>query len=166
LVHLPSGVAFTGRPDEDKFIGSPAVWMDSRTENLETTAALDSLVLTWKEGKAFGQEKIPYASITGIDFGKRKESEIISNEAAFIGGGLVGIAASALTHVQTLIVETREGNYELYLSQASDWAERLRREMGLPTPEQAPRGMKQCRSCGAWIPLASETCRCGASLDS
>lgn len=126
LVHLPSGIAFTGRIDEDKFIGSPAVWMDQRTENLEATAAQDSLILTWKEGKAFGQRKIPYASMTAIDFGKRKESEIISNEAAFIGGGLAGIAMSALTHVQTLIVKTTVGNYELYISQASDWAERLK----------------------------------------
>jgi predicted RNA-binding Zn-ribbon protein involved in translation (DUF1610 family) len=227
LIHLPSGVAFTGRSDEDKFIGSPAIWFGERKKDIEVTSAQDSLILTWKEGKAFEQRKLPYASMTHIGFGGRKETEVVSNEArvagALVGAGWVSLALAGTVefgHVRTLVMKTRDDDYELYLSQASDWAERLRTKTGLdiselpdtaasesislksrkvmvlcprcgqPISRAASRcercgesmekvglgslptiqklidtgKIKQCQSCGAWMPLAGETCRCGASL--
>lgn len=137
LIHAPSGVAYTGNVDEDKFIGSPAVWFGDKKRNVEATAALDSLMLTWKEGKTFAQRRIPYAAITSVEFGTRKESEGVSLEAAItgaiVGGGLLlSIGAAGMSEfgqVRTLVVRLREGDYELYVSQPSDWADRLRGQM-------------------------------------
>jgi len=57
LVHLPSGIAYTGDPKEDKFIGSPAVWMSQKKDGLEATLSPDALVMTWKEGKSYGHKR-------------------------------------------------------------------------------------------------------------
>jgi hypothetical protein len=129
LVHTPSVTAYTGNPEEDKFIGSPAVWFGEKKKDIEATATLDSLVLTWKEGKIFSQKRLSYTMMTGVELRKRKESDVTSLAAAVIGGGLIGLAASALSGIQTLIVKTKEGDYELFISQAPDWADRLRGQM-------------------------------------
>jgi len=138
LVHTPSGIAFTGDPKEDKFIGSPVLWLGGKKKDVEATVALDSLVLTWKDGKTFSQKKLPYALMTGVQLRKRKESDVISLAGALIGGGLIGLAASALTEIQTLTVKTREGDYEFFVSQASDWADRLRSQMVATALGQTP----------------------------
>jgi hypothetical protein len=129
LVHTPTNTAYTGDPKEDKFIGSPAVWLGEEKKDIEATATLDSLVMTWKEGKTFSQKRLPYTVMTGVELRKRKESNVTSLAAAVIGGGLIGLAASALSSIQTLIVKTKEGDYELFISQPSDWADRLRSQM-------------------------------------
>jgi len=126
LVHTPSGTAFTGDPEEDKFIGSPATWLGAKKRDIEVTSALDSLILTWKEGKTFSQKNLPYGLMTGVEVRERKESDVTSLAAAALGGGLIGLAASALSSVKTLMIKTKEGDHELFISQPSDWADRLR----------------------------------------
>jgi hypothetical protein len=185
LIHLPSGVALTGNPEEDKFIGSPAVWFGEKKKNIEATAASDSLILTWKEGKTFGQKKLPYATITDIQLGKRKESEVVSLGEGLIVGGIIGVAMSEMNDVPTLIVKTEEGDHELYLSQSTEWAARLQGQMAttrtqteatLPlasrTEPARTSGKAQpvpptkfCRFCRAKIPRESKFCEeCGKAL--
>jgi hypothetical protein len=171
LVHLPSGVTLTGIPEQDRFIGSPAVLLGETKKNIEATLVSDSLILTWKEGKTFGHKKIAYTTMTGIQLGKRKESEVVSLEAAIIGGGILGVAVSEMSHVQTLIVSTKERAHELYMSQAADWAARLKDKISSMEPArisdkaQPVPPTKFCRKCGAKIPRESEYCEeCGTHL--
>ena len=139
LIHVPSGIAYTGHPEEDKFIGSPGVWMGQKKEGLQATLSSDSLILTWKEGKAFGQKRIPYAEIAGVELGKRRETELMSAGAALAGGAVVGLAIGAplmagsyFTHLDTLKLRTKDAEHEIFVSQASDWADRIRKQTAGP----------------------------------
>jgi hypothetical protein len=185
LIHLPSGVELTGNPKEDKFVGSPAVWFGEKKKNIEATASSDSLVFTWKEGKTFGQKKLPYATMTGIQLGKRKESEVVSLGETIIVGGMLGVAMSEMNYVPTLLVKTKGGDHELYLSQATEWANRLQSQMAISHTQtedtlpfasrtepartsgkaQPAPPTKFCRKCGARIPRDSMYCEeCGKRL--
>ena len=161
LVHLPSGVVNTGDPKEDKFIGSTGISIGQKNRSIEATLSSDALILTWKEGKAFAQEKIPYASIAVIDTGKRRETELVwtspdSVVAAVLGGGALALT-SHLVHFETLKLSTKGGDYEIFVAQAKDWADRLRRKLDT--------GLKFCRECGAKIPRDSMFCEeCGTRL--
>jgi hypothetical protein len=121
LIHTPSGVAYSGRADEDKFIGSPAVLLSEQARDaFEATLASDALTLTWKKGKEFKIEKIPYGSITSVDLDERRQSEVASAEsvvAGVLGGGILA-AELYLTHVSTLKVNTEERNYEIFVPDA------------------------------------------------
>lgn len=193
LVHLPSGFAFTGLPDEDKFIASPAIWFGEKNKAIEVTAAQDSLTLMWHEGKALEQRKIPYTVITGVDFGVKqfgsKDSSAMFTVPMIAGlfGPLVGTIALAAAHstgalppgpayVQTLLIRTNEGDYELFVSKVADWAERLCRKAGLKTPQLPPgvarlsledrRLMALCPRCGEPISRAAFQCgSCGESME-
>jgi hypothetical protein len=129
-IHIPSGVAYTGRPEEDTFIGSPARWMGKGrgtiAEDLEATLASDALILTWKRGETYDQEKIPYDEITSVRMGKKKESQVATREARVIGPSPLQVAMGYLERVQTLILRTKHGDYEILVSKPSDWVDRLR----------------------------------------
>lgn len=143
LIHVQSGVAYTGRAEEDKFIGCPVVLLKENRKDLTATLAPDALLMTWREGKESRIEKVPYQAITGLDMGERTQSEVItwvSGEplaaSRWLAFGVLYLVDPAFTNVETLKIETAPREYELYVPQASDWAERLRREVGLPTPEK------------------------------
>ena len=132
LVHTPSGVAFTGDPAEDKFIGSIAVLLlGAPSRECEATLGPEALILSWKKGKEVRIERISYPTVTGIDVLERKRSEI-STDAEFVGnylgGGLLGLASMYLTHAKTLKISTRQKNYEMFVPEAEEWADRLRQK--------------------------------------
>lgn len=128
LVHTPSGVAFTGDPSQDKFIGSIAMLLAPAREG-EATLGPDALILNWKEGKEARIEKIAYSTVTGIDVLERKLSEISTQGSvggAILGGGIWGLAEMYLSHAKTLKISTQQKNYEMFVPEAEKWAERLR----------------------------------------
>lgn len=132
LVHTPSGVAFAGDPADDKFIGSIAVLLlGAPSIECEATLGPDALILNWKKGggKEARIEKIAYSTVTGIDILERKRSDISTNAefvGNYLGGGLLGVASMYLSHVKTLKISTQQKNYEMWVPEAEEWADRLR----------------------------------------
>jgi len=130
LIHTPSGVAFAGDPAEDKFIGSIAVLLlGAPSRECEATLGPDALILNWKNGKEARLEKIAYPTVTGIDVLVRKRSEIARDDefvGNYLGGGLLGVASMYLSHVKTLKISTQQKNYEMWVPEAEEWADRLR----------------------------------------
>jgi len=134
LIHIPSGVAYTGVPEEDKFIGSPAVFLHQYMREGEATLGPDALVLNWNEGKESKVEKIPYATVTNLDVAQRKVSEVTSLDSVvsgiLAGGWLMTLLEMHLTHVKTLRINTwqknYEKNYEIFVPKAHEWVDKLR----------------------------------------
>jgi hypothetical protein len=186
LIHTPSGVAFTGDPAKDKFIGSIAMLLAPSREG-EATLGPDTLILNWKEGNEARIEKIAYPTMTGIDLLERKLSEISTQGSvagAVLGAGVWGLAEMYLSHAKTLKISTQQKKYEVFVPEAEKWADRLQGQMATSHtqgggPDFASRTepartsdkaqpippTKFCRECGASIPRDSKYCKeCGASL--
>jgi len=143
LIHTPSGVAFTGFPAEDKFIGSTALIVQGATDRpCEVTLGPDALILNWKKatGKDARIEKIPFSTVTGIDVLSRVRGEIFTQAEIdnallgnlVMGGVLLGSLLQAqeiyFAHVKTLKIITPQKTYEIFLPDADDWADRLRQK--------------------------------------
>jgi hypothetical protein len=89
----------------------------------------DALILNWKKGKEARIEKITYPTMTGIDVLERKRSEIATHDefvGNYLGGGILGLASMYLSHVKTLKISTQQKNYEMWVPEAEEWADRLR----------------------------------------
>ena len=183
LIHTPSGIEYTGSPEEDKFIGVPSVLLNEARKNLAATLGSDALLLTWKDGKAVRMGKVPYRAITGLDTGERRQSEVASLESAAgaaLGAGLafgaLSLVEQALTHVKTLKVKTEAKEYEIWVSEAAKWVQRIGKRIGWPEPViptaiarlgvEDRRVMTLCPRCGEPIPRAALRCgSCGESMD-
>jgi ribosomal protein L40E len=183
LVHLPSGVVFTGNPEEDKFIGCPGALLKENRKDFALTLARDALLLTWSEGRESRMEKVPYRVMAALDVGQRKQSEVTSLESA-VGAAMIGLAFGALsvleqtlTDVKTLKIKTSTKEYEVWVPEAAKWADRIRRELpshssstlqlSLTAPSTMAQSLRHkfCRECGAKIPRDSTYCEeCGARL--
>ena len=138
LIHIPSGVAYTGDPEEDKFIGLPGVLFGEPRNDFAATLGPDALLLTWKDGNESRMEKVPYQTIVGLDVGERRQSEIDSLESAVgaaLGAGLAFGALSAIeqamTRVKTPKVKTEPKQYEIWVPDAVAWAERIKKQQGI-----------------------------------
>jgi hypothetical protein len=95
--------------------------------------------MTWKDGKAFRMEKVPYRAITGLDTGERRQSEVASlgsAAGAALGAGLafgaLSLVEQALTHVKTLKVKTEAKEYEIWVPDAAAWTDKLRQQTKAP----------------------------------
>ena len=131
LIHAPSGVAYTGHPEEDKFIGVPGVLLNETRKEFASTLAPDALVLTWKDGKEYGTERVLYSTVTGLKIAERKQSEIASVDSiagGFLAGGLFSTIELALTNVKTLKIKTERKEYEIWVPQAAEWANRIHKQ--------------------------------------
>jgi hypothetical protein len=139
LIHTPSGIAYTGNPEEDKFIGLSGVLLKEPRKDFAATLGPDALLMTWKDGKAFRMEKAPYRAITGLDTGERRQSEVASlgsAAGAALGAGLafgaLSLLEQALTHVKTLKVKTEAKEYEIWVPDAAAWTAKLRQQTKAP----------------------------------
>ena len=190
LIHTPSGIAYTGNPEKDKFIGVPGVLLNDPRLDFAATLGPAALLLTWKDGSTFRMEKVPCLAITGLDTGERKQSEVASlgsAAGAALGAGLafgvLSLVEQALTSVKTLKVKTEAKEYEMWVPEATKWADRLKaqqtgqvRTFVEPTAKPQPsvdcrqvadvvKPTKFCRECGAKIPRDSTYCeKCGTRL--
>jgi len=136
LIHVPSGVAFTGHGEEDKFIGCPGVALRENKRDFAVTLGPDALLMTWKERKQSRMEKVPYQRITALDMGQQKQSEVTSLESA-VGAAVTGLAfgglsvlEQALTNVKTLKIKAATREYEIWVPEAPEWAERIQQQKG------------------------------------
>ncbi len=90
--------------------------------------APDALVLTWKDGKEYGAERVLYSTVTGPKIAERRQSEIASVDSiagGFLAGGLFFTIELALTNVKTLKIKTERREYEIWVPQAAEWANRI-----------------------------------------
>jgi len=146
LVHRPTGVAYTGAPSYDRFIGSPAILFGEKKDSLAATLGTEGLILTWTENKQTRREDIPYSSISEIGIGKRKKSEILSYSglaAAALAGGVIGLALGAVEYfgeVSTLTVRSGIRSFEMWVTEPNAWAGEIQSRM----PSIKP----LCPSCG------------------
>jgi len=138
LIHVPSGVSYTGNPEEDKFVGSPAFPIlflaEHAGKDFEATLAPDALVLTWREGKEPKIERIPYSTISQVEIGERRQSEVSSYDSligSVLAGGLWTAAESYLTNVRTLKMKAQQKDYEIWVPEAPKWAHKIRQAGGL-----------------------------------
>jgi len=190
LVHIPTEIPYTGRAKEDEFIGCPGALLKENRKDFAATLGPDALLMTWKDGKAFRMEKVPYRAITGLDTGERRQSEVASlgsAAGAALGAGLafgaLSLVEQALTHVKTLKVKTAQKEYEIWIPQAPEWADRIRDQLVTNHPQrgalrlastepartsgkaQPVPSTKFCRECGVKIPRDSTYCEeCGKNL--
>jgi len=144
LIHAPTGIAYTGIPEEDQFIGMPGVLLKAgsqeRRKDVAVTLGLDDLLMTWKDGKEFRTEKVSYQAISGLEMGERRQSEVVSIESAAgaaltgLAFGALSLAEQALTHVKTLKVKTEAMEYEIWVADAATWADRLKRTQRMNPP--------------------------------
>jgi len=141
LIHVPSGVPYTGNPEEDKFIGSPAFPIlflaEHAGKDFEATLAPDALVLTWRAAKESKIERIPYSTMSQIEIGDRRQSEVSPDGAAF-GAVVAGVAFGFwsaterhLTRVKTLKMKAQQKDYEIWVPEAPKWAHKIRQAGGL-----------------------------------
>jgi len=165
LVHKPTGVAYTGVPSYDKFIGSPAILFGEKRNSLQATLGTEGFILTWTEKMVTRREDIPYSSISEIGIGRRKKSEIISYSglaAATLAAGVIGLALGAVEYfgeVSTLTIRTGIRSLEIWVTEPNAWATEIQSKV--PTIKPV------CPSCGKEIASDFSLCPyCGYRLRS
>jgi len=163
LVHRPSGVAYTGVPSYDRFIGSPAILFGEKRDSLSATLGTEGLILTWTENKRTKREEIPYLSISEIGISRRKKSEILGYSelaAATLGAGLLGLALASVEYFgefSTLTVQTGIRKLEIWLTEPNAWAAEIQSRTSAIKP--------LCPSCSREIASDFSICPyCGYKL--
>jgi len=163
LVHKPTGIAYTGVPSYDRFIGSPAILIGEKRVSLEATLGTDGLLLTWIENKKPRLEDIPYSSITEIRIGRCKKSVVLSYSglaAATLAAGVIGLALCALEYfgeIPTLTFRTGARSLEIWLTEPNAWATEIQSRMPMIKPI--------CPSCSREIASEFSICPyCGYKL--
>jgi len=163
LVHRPSGVAYTGVPSYDRFIGSPAILFGEKRDSLSATLGIVGLILTWTENKKTRREEISYLSFSEIGIGRRKKSEILSYSglaAATLAAGVIGLALGALEYfgeIPTLAIRTGVRSLEMWLTEPNAWAAEIQSRMSAIKP--------LCPSCSREIASDFSICPyCGYKL--
>jgi len=137
LVHKPTGIAYTGVPSYDKFIGSPAILFGEKRESLSATLGTEGLILTWTENNRTRKEEISYSSISEIGIGRRKQTEIFGYSGlavATIFGGVIGLALGAIEETPILTIRTGVRSFEIWLTEPNAWATEIQSRIPMVKP--------------------------------